>query len=204
MEDYKKEDNLTKITLSLIFVIILFISVICITYAVFSYSREGMVKNVINTGTITFSYAETSNGITLTNAMPISDSIGKNLEKSGDSNSYFDFNVSCKMTNTDRIQYEIYTTKDAETNEVDEKYVKIYLTDKITDKPLSGYDEEVPTYYNLKDSISKDNAKELYRGSFTSSGVQSFRLRMWLDENYNLQSSSQIFKVKVNVVATDR
>lgn len=198
-----KKDKSKSIVIPVILTFLLLLIVIGATYAVFIYSKEGNKNNVISTGTLTFTFEETSNGISLTNALPISDSVGKTLSKDEKNNGYFDFNVSCRILGTDVIKYDIYATSVDENNTLPEEYVKIYLTDGNTDLALEGYDGEVPTYDKLKDSTSALNAKQLYYGTFSSTGNKSFRLRMWVAENYSLPSSEKQFKVKVNVNAVN-
>ena len=202
MKKENKDSSKSKIILSGILAFLLVISVIGITYAAFVYQKAGQKNNVITTGSIVFSYTENSNGIKLTNAMPTSDSVGKKLDNNEDSNnSFFDFRVSSSIAGTTRINYEVYATKENVENPLDDKYVKIYLTDGTTDQPISGYDSDVPTYYSLKDSTLVTGAKTLYTGSFTNSGVNSFRLRMWLADTYEVTAKSNEFKIKVNVKA---
>ena len=197
----EKEKNYEKFILSGALVLLLIVSVVGITYAVFSYQREGEKNNVITTGSIIFTYTETTNGINLQNAMPTSDEVGKKLERSENNEGYFDFNVSCSLAGTSRINYEVYATKLNVENPLSEEYVKMYLTDGATDQPILGYDNDVPTYYSLKDSTVASGSKTLYTGSFTNSGVQSFRLRMWLSDQYTVTDQSNDFKIKVNVKA---
>ena len=197
----EKEKNYEKFILSGALILLLIVSVVGITYAVFSYQREGEKNNVITTGSIIFTYTETTNGINLQNAMPISDEVGKKLERSENNEGYFDFNVSCSLAGTARINYEVYATKLNVENPLSEEYVKMYLTDGTTDQPILGYDNDVPTYYSLKDSTVASGSKTLYTGSFTNSGVQSFRLRMWLADTYEVTAKSNEFKIKVNVKA---
>lgn len=197
----EKENNYGKIILSGALILLLIVSVVGITYAVFSYQREGEKNNVITTGSIIFTYTETTNGINLQNAMPISDEVGKKLERSENNEGYFDFNVSCSLAGTSRINYEVYATKLNVENPLSEEYVKMYLTDGTTDQAILGYDNDVPTYYSLKDSTAASGSKTLYTGSFTNSGVQSFRLRMWLSDKYTVTDQSNDFKIKVNVKA---
>lgn len=197
----EKEKNYEKFILSGALILLLIVSVVGITYAVFSYQREGEKNNVITTGSIIFTYTETTNGINLQNAMPTSDEVGKKLERSENNEGYFDFNVSCSLAGTSRINYEVYATKLNVENPLSEEYVKMYLTDGTIDQPILGYDNDVPTYYSLKDSTVASGSKTLYTGSFTNSGVQSFRLRMWLSDQYTLTNQSNDFKIKVNVKA---
>ena len=197
----EKEKNYEKFILSGALILLLIVSVVGITYAVFSYQREGEKNNVITTGSIIFTYTETTNGINLQNAMPISDEVGKKIERSENNEGYFDFNVSCSLAGTARINYEVYATKLNVENPLSEEYVKMYLTDGTTDQPILGYDNDVPTYYSLKDSTVASGSKTLYTGSFTNSGVQSFRLRMWLSDQYTVTDQSNDFKIKVNIKA---
>lgn len=195
-----KSNNSKKIVFSTILVLLLFISVIGFTYAIFTYAKDGEKENRISTGSLTFSYTETSNGISLSNAVPVSDMVGKAMRNG---NGYFDFNVSCKLVGTNIINYEVYTTEENVSSKLDPSFVKMYLTDGTTDKPLSGYDGAVPTYSSLPATSISGGAKRLYLGTFNSTGVQSFRLRMWLAENYSVSSTSQQFKIKVNVRANN-
>ena len=133
--------------------------------------------------------------------MPISDEVGKKLERSENNEGYFDFNVSCSLAGTARINYEVYATKLNVENPLSEEYVKMYLTDGTTDQPILGYDNDVTTYYSLKDSTVASGSKTLNTGSFTNSGVQSFRLRMWLSDLYTVTDQSNDFKIKVNIKA---
>lgn len=195
-----KSNNSKRLIASTVLVLLLFISVIGFTYAIFTFASEGKKENRVSTGSLTFSYTETSNGISLSNAVPVSDTVGKAMRNG---NGYFDFNVSCKIVGTNVIKYEVYTTEENVSAKLDPSFVKIYLTDGTTDKPLSGYDGNVPTYSSLPSTSISGGSKRLYLGTFNSTGVQSFRLRMWLAESYSVSSNSQQFKIKVNVSANN-
>lgn len=192
-----------KIAISMVLILLLIISVVGITYAIFIFVNEGKTENIISTGSVTFSYTETSNGILLNNALPMSDEVGKKLENQNGNIGYFDFSVSCKVMGTSSINYEIYAQKESVSREINEEYVKVYLTDRTTDLPVSGYDVKVPTYSELQKSTSDTNAKRLYYSKFNNTGVQSYRLRMWLSDNYEIKSTSEQFKMKVNVTASN-
>ena len=58
-----------------------------VTYAFFSYSKTGTKENSISSGNITFLYTETSRGIELIDAMPMTDAQGKAQTGAGN---YFD------------------------------------------------------------------------------------------------------------------
>ena len=155
-----------------------------VSYAFFSYSRNGTTSNTIESGVIKFIYNESSrvgNGISLTDAMPMPDSVGKAQDK------YFDFSVT-GTSGTAKIDYEITARKTAGSDNLDE-YVKMYLTgvngNNETQKVLSIYDD-------LNDSTNQlaqnHTEKTLYRGSIPAGATnytENYRLRMWLNDDLN-------------------
>lgn len=185
-----------ELIISVLGVILLFIVVIGISYAVWNRTFLGTQENSINTGYVSFSYTESdTNVIEIHNAVPTSDTNGKML--SGD-NEMFDFNVSASFAGVTSIDYEIYATPILET--IDTQYIKVYLTNQ-NDQPVGFYDaEEVPLYSSLEDS-SVEGSKTIYKSTLTTSGeVVDYRLRIWVASNYNVPSESQQFAFKVNVV----
>ena len=68
----KKKENILIIAL-----LILMILAIGVSYAAFSFSKIGTKVNSITTGTITMSYEESDNTITLNGALPTTDETGK-------------------------------------------------------------------------------------------------------------------------------
>ena len=78
-----------------------------ISYAWFSYTSRGTILNTITSGNIAFSYTESSQGITLADAMPMTDTEGKNQT------SYFDFQITSRTTNYSAIPYVITAKVDS-------------------------------------------------------------------------------------------
>ena len=125
-----------------------------VTFAFFNYAREGSTENTVTTGSITFLYTENreaGRGITLTNAFPISDSVGK--QQVGDGN-VFDFKVTSTTPNKTAIPYEITARKSSDST-LNESAVKLYLT-----KVNSGIEEEVllSKYSELSTTTKVDSA----------------------------------------------
>ncbi len=120
-----KENNSKQVLLSVLGVAILVVAVVGVSFAAFSYSKKGEKVNTITTGTITMSYSETTNGINLTNALPMSDGVGKALSEE---EQYFDFTVSANITGTTTINYAITASKEEEST-LPDTAVKVYLTD---------------------------------------------------------------------------
>lgn len=188
-----------QILLSVLGVAILVVAVVGISFAAFSYSKTGEVSNTITTGTITMTYTEPTNGISLTDALPITDDAGKALKGDGKT---FDFTVGATVAGTTTINYAITAVKDA-TSDLPDTGVKVYLTStsgetetavlgpKLVsqlDKTVAGNDAGAPAdQYVLK------------TGTYTATGTDNYRLRMWVADDYVAPATSQKYILKVNV-----
>ena len=204
MEESRKKE----IIISVVAILVLIVAVVGVTYAAFTFTGTGSVENTITTGTITFNYTEDTNGISLVNAQPIADSVGKVLTESDDTNGveqgYFDFTVSSNASGNSAINYEVYgVNASPEEVALDPQYVKVYLTDGDTNETaMTGYTGVVPTFNTLITAESDATAKRLYYGTFNGTDSQKFRLRIWVSEDYNVNDISKTFIMKVNVKAS--
>ena len=152
----EEKKDVRQILLSSLAILILIIAVIGISYAVWSQTFKGQKENTITTGKISFSYTESeTNNIKIENALPISDEQGKKLNGNTE---VFDFTVS--NDSTINVKYDVIVTPYK--NDMDDKYIKVYLTDQ-NDVALKPYDSEVPTYNTLNDDKEEKNSKILYR-----------------------------------------
>ena len=196
-----KEKNKRKEIIIIGVLILLMIAIIVGTsYAAFRYGGIGEVENSITSGAITMKYTETSNGITLSGALPTTDKTGTVRLTPGE---YFDFNISSTITGNTNINYEISAKKE-DGNTIDGKYIKLYLT-----KINSDGEEEalmVPETYSEETSANNytgrpSNEMSLYTSSMNSSENNNYRLRMYVDESYNPQGDGGglTFTVKINV-----
>ena len=87
-----KENQKRILILVFIFVLLtLFVSFV--GFSIFKINR-GTDNNIINAGSILFSYNESSNYINMINTFPMSDDLGKNLSGEGE---YFEFNISSRL-----------------------------------------------------------------------------------------------------------
>ena len=194
-----KENNSKQVLLSVLGVAILVVAVVGVSFAAFSYSKTGTKVNTITTGTITMSYSETTNGINLTNALPMTDAVGKALKTE---NQYFDFTVGANITGSTTINYAITATKE-DSSTLPETGVKLYLTNMDSDADTQIM---APTKFS---AIAKTTSAEtsgapsgqakLYAGTFNATGSHDYRLRMWVADDYSVAGSTQTFKVRVNV-----
>ena len=192
-----------QILISILGVAILIVAVVGISFAAFTYARTGTTTNTITTGTITMSYTEGKNGITLTDALPITDDAGKALSAEGQ---YFDFTVNAKIVGkgTTKIDYVITATE--VTTSLPSTGVKAYLTSN-TDATV----ELAPTIVSTLPLTESGNSAGapvgehiLKSGSISTTDnsvnkTTTYRLRMWVDQNYQAPSSQQVYSIKVNV-----
>ena len=187
-------------------ILLMVIALIGVSYAAFNYSKTGTKLNSITTGSITMTYTETDNTITLNGALPTTDATGKTRLNQGE---YFDFTVSSNISGDVNINYEI-SAKDVTTSDrkIDGSNIKLYLT-RLTD---DGTEEELmtPEVYNEESNANNFTGRpsgemSLYTSSMNSSESNKYRLRMWVDEDYNPQGDGGglQFSVQINVYGKD-
>ena len=120
MENKKRKS--TGLLLSILGVISLVLITAGVTYAFFSYARQGETVNSITTGTITFAYNESENALEINNALPQADSVGI----ASNATSAFEFSVTSTTPSTAYINY-IVTARMGEST-LPQNQVKLYLT----------------------------------------------------------------------------
>ena len=193
IKEHKKELVIVGLMLLLI------IALIGVSYAAFSFSKLGTKVNTITTGSITMTYEESDNTISLSGALPTTDKTGMVRLNDGE---YFDFSISSEITGNVNINYEI-SAKEVGEGTIDGKYIKLYLTE------LVGGKEEalmLPEVYNEETSSNTYTGRpaeemSLYTSSMNSSEEHQYRLRMYVDESYNPQGDGGglTFSVRINV-----
>ena len=201
MKNKKKQ-----IIITLIAIISLIVITVGVTYAFFNYAKEGTTDNTIKTGSITFLYTEVSGvgkGISLTEAYPVADSIGKVQVGEG---KIFDFKVTSNISMNSNIDYQV-TARKKTGSTLDDSAVKVYLTENNgieQELLLSKYSE-----LNQTDRVneSKYTEKVLYEDTVhanTSNYEKDFRLRMWVSDDTDFSDGSmndKTFTLTVNVYA---
>ena len=182
-----KDNNSKQVLLSVLGVAILVVAVVGVSFAAFSYSRTGEQVNTITTGTITMNYTDDSNGINLTNAMPMSDDNGKAL--TGENN-VFDFTVSATISGsgTTQIDYAIIAAPE-DGNTLNDEDIKVWLTDTSDVGQGNTTDPVVlntlPASSTVSTTTGAPNTADDYvlkSGTYSGTGgSDSYRLRMWVD-----------------------
>ena len=201
MKNKKKQ-----IIITLIAIISLIIITVGVTYAFFNYAKEGTTDNTLQTGSITFLYTEVSGvgkGISLTDAYPVADSIGKVQVGEG---KVFDFKVTSNISMNSSIGYQV-TARKKTGSTLANSAVKVYLTE------VNGTEQELllSKYSELSQTDKIDSSKYderiLYEGTVpanTSNYEKNFRLRMWVSDDTDFSDGSmndKTFTLTVNVYA---
>ncbi len=206
----------------LVVAVLLLISMVLITmgtsYAFFSYVKEGNVENILTTGKIKFLYTENNgvgNGITLNNAIPEIDEVGKTGIGEGKT---FDFTINGDSTGDEEVKYELTVEKYIADNKginqvLPDDAIKIYLTEVAgtteVECPLVMDGVRVKTFDELKETIMENGkGKTVYNGKIpgkTEGYSKAFRLRMWLSDDVDL--TNDLYKdkevvIKVNAYAS--
>ena len=195
MESRKKK------SITVLGLVSLLLVIIGVTYAAFSYSKVGTNENTISTSTISMSYTEGDNKITIDNALPTEDEVGKTLTEEGQ---VFDFTVSFNIVGKSAIAYEVVGEKEVTSTLLDNE-VRIYLEKSIDGTNYSSIYE--PTGYLPLEEDTDIGAKKgemlLDTGSVDETLTYYYRLRMWVAKDYVLTGESKFFTLRINVYGKD-
>ena len=199
MNNQENQNQSKQVVLSVLAVAILIVAVVGISFAVFTFSQAGTKNNTIVTGSIKMTYTEGTNGINITNAMPMTDVAGK--AQTGDGN-IFDFTVASTISGTATINYEVAAVKAAASTMADSD-VRIYLEKKGEGNVYaSAFAPAGFTATNASAATaigSPMGSMVLYSGTHTTSTTDSFRLRMWMAESAVVTGTSKTYTVTIDV-----
>ena len=194
-------DKKKQLLLSIGLVLILVLMIVGISYAAFKFVGLGTKPNTITTGAITMEYTESTNTISMNNALPTTDATGKVRLTAGE---YFDFTLSGTIKGSENINWEI-AAEDVTTasKKIDGKYIKLYLTS--LDENNNEKEVMEPTVYNTESTENTytgrpTNMMSLAKGTTSTSFSTKYRLRMYVDESYNPQGDggNLAFSIKIN------
>ncbi len=194
-------DKKRQLLLSIGLVLVLVLMIVGISYAAFKFVGLGNKPNTITTGAITMKYEESTNTISMNNALPTTDATGKVRLTAGE---YFDFTIKSSIQGNANINWEIAAEDitPSSAKKMDGKNIKLYLT-----KLTGNKEEEVmaPKVYNATTSANTKTGRpsgvmSLATGTMSASETTNYRLRMYVDEDYNPQGDGGglSFSVKIN------
>ena len=195
-------NNKKQLLLSIGLVLILVLMIVGISYAAFKFVGLGNKPNTITTGAITMEYTESTNTISMTGALPTTDATGKVRLTKGE---YFDFTIKSSIQGNANINWEIAAEDitPSSAKKMAGKNIKLYLT-KLDS---AGAETQVmaPKVYNASTSANTKTGRpsgvmSLATGTMSTSETTNYRLRMYVDEDYNPQGDGGglSFSVKIN------
>lgn len=192
----EKKKNQNQIIISVLGVAILIVAVVGVSFAAFTYTRAGTKENTISTGTIVMEYTEPVNGISIDNAMPMSDATGKALTGTGN---VFDFTVKSTIAGTTTVNYEVAAVKEAASTMANDQ-VRLYVEKEVS----SNYTETfAPAQYTPLAAAttigSPIGSMVIASGSHTTTTTDNYRLRMWMASDATITGTATTFTVRVNV-----
>ena len=142
-----------------------------------------------------------SNTIIIKNSLSVTDEFGKKIdEDNGGSFGYLEFSVLNEGDKTSN--YQVYITlQDTFVSQINGNYVKFYLTDN-DDVPFLNYSKnKIPSYVELSYIDDMADSKLLYKGKLGSKKVQSFKLRVWISDNYVVPLEEEVFPFSISARA---
>ena len=195
-------DKKKQLLLSIGLVLILVLMIVGISYAAFKFVGLGNKPNTITTGAITMEYTESTNTISMTGALPTTDATGKVRLTAGE---YFDFTIKSSIKGNTNINWEIAAEDitPSSAKKMAGKNIKLYLT-KLDS---AGAETQVmaPKVYNATTSENTKTGRpsgvmSLATGTMSTSETTNYRLRMYVDEDYNPQGDGGglSFSIKIN------
>ncbi len=195
-------NNKKQLLLSIVLVLILVLMIVGISYAAFKFVGLGQKENTITTGAITMEYEESTNTISMTGALPTTDATGKVRLTKGE---YFDFTIKSSIKGNANINWEIAAEDitPSSAKKMAGKNIKLYLT-KLDS---TGAETQImaPKVYRASTSANTKTGRpsgvmSLATGTMGTSETTNYRLRMYVDEDYNPQGDGGglSFSVKIN------
>ena len=129
------------------------------------------------------------------NAYPTKDEIGK--EMTGDKE-YFKFNISVGFVKSKhhRITYQLSLVP-VNGNTLDDNFIRVYLTENGKDVLINN--KSINNFSEFENSKIRSNSKVLLTRTVAKNTVNTYILRMWLSEDYEVTSDVRTFRCKIGV-----
>lgn len=193
------DNNKKTLVLSIVGVLVLVLVVVGVSYAMYTFTGTGTKENVITTGSISVELDPTESPvtgvtidkqtITLNNQYSMTDAEGLNNSE------VLRFYVAATLSGSTTINYEVGMAKEASTLEDNE--VKMQLIKKIGTgdasylKGTATTGVLVSSFANTAGSLADSpiNSYLLDSGSFSASGIVTYEMKVWVDENYDLPTT---------------
>ena len=139
--------------------------------------------------------------VQLNNTITLSDRLALENDKNSVSSEVFK-NIKFEIVNnnSNNVNYELYITKKEKVdNEIDGKFIKIFLVKQNGDI-LNGSDvNNVPNHDNLNAIGDMPGSRILYRGTIKGNSSEKFDFKTWISDSYNSFENSEEFNYSIHV-----
>ncbi len=213
MEENKKNKNSSKdITLVVLLLAILVIAVVGVTYAVFSYTKDGEENNVLTTGSVFFNFSE-GDKILLTDQFPMSEANGKDLQNNEGAKNVLTFTITGHDTSKKGIDYKIYALKGevpkgigdtvySDANRLGDKDIMLYLVPGAGSSQITVTENKYTEPNTVASGlVSSEFGEDIDKGCLIATGKiagntnadiqKEFTLKMWINEKVTIVSDEE-------------
>ena len=173
--------NKTKFLLLLFFIIL-------IIFIIFLYFYKSDSKNMNYVR-----FVDPTEKLEIESIFPITDYAGKMSEVSKDKKNIF-YNFKIKNFTEKTSNYKLLLKVKKHDNSIDDKYVKILLSND-KDEILPKYDKD--SYYTLDYLEKEDDCYVLYKSSLGALKETSYTLRLWISDNYKEEDLDKVFEAEI-------
>ena len=187
-------NNKRKKFLALLLMLSLMLITVSVTYAVFTYTKQGQTENTITSGGIVFHYQEldgVGHGISIIDGTPVP----SNDSAKTDNSHVFNFRITSKTNSKVDIPYIVTARLTDDSDYILGNIVDMYLTEVTStgEKPTALFSSNLPKYVDLE---QYDNEAYIEKVIYTDTVKAShgnyeknFKLRMWIDEDAEFNTS---------------
>lgn len=190
------ENNSKQAILSIVGIAVLLIAVVGVSFAFFTYSKQGTRNNVITTGSIAFEFTEAENGLTLINQFPQTVDEGK-------TNDTFDFSVTGNIPTTmSPINYTVYAVSGnavADKTRMKNSEIDFYLT-TTGGTVATAYATGAP----VGDAIDGAGL-QIASGTIPASGsavTHSYSMTMWVNDTVTISDTDTTKTYRASATGT--
>lgn len=171
-------------------------TIIAVLLCVLVYFIFSTSKNNIDEADVML-YADLEN-VSIDNSLPVNDKFGKNISDNI-SGGYKKVDFEIVNVSSKSKTYQLYIKKNnLNTNEINNDFVKFYLTDD-KNNPIGIFDNnKVPSYRNLSYIKDKADSKVLYSDKIDKYQRKKFIIRVWVTDNY-VSLSDNYFSFDIGV-----
>lgn len=155
------------------------IAVLVISFKVFYDTPKEVIKETVEAGSVSMTYADDFNGLAIVNATPVTDEVGMLFDGA---DQYFDFTVTTEIDDSASVDYEIAVVKKSDSTILDDN-IRIYLEKQSEGSYVKVFGPEKYTALSKKSDIgSPKGSMVITKVNKKEKATDNYRLRIWLSD----------------------